>query len=196
MKAWPIFAIVLLQTFLCAAHWFMYNTWIDFWWPMSPKAVLALRIGLAVLSVIFVAASLLSFRYSNPFVKSFYLLAALWMGLANFLFFGAWIAWLVDLLLRLSVSNATRIADRPYIAGALLVAGIATSVYGLVNARAVRLRRMIVQLPKLPENWRGRQALMVSDLHLGHINGVKFAARCGNGARVEPGDDASPRRYV
>ena len=52
-----------------------------------------------------------------------------------------------------------------------------TAVYGLVNARNIRLRRVTVKLSGLPENWRGRQALLVSDLHLGHVNGLAFARR-------------------
>jgi predicted MPP superfamily phosphohydrolase len=175
LKAWPVLAITIVQSFLCLAHWFMYRTWIDFWWPMSPGSLLALRISFIVLSFIFVPASLLSFRLSNPLAKLFYWIAALWMGLANFLFVGAGIAWLADLLLRFTVPAATRVADRPYIAAALVVAAVATSVYGLVNARAIQLRRITVELSNLPESWRGRQALLVSDLHLGHINGLEFA---------------------
>ena len=155
----------------------MYETWINFWWPMSPTALLALRIAFAVLSVIFVVASLLSFRSYGPLVRFFYLLAALWMGMANFLFVGAWIAWLVDLLLHFSVPTATRIAERPYIAAVLLIVAMVTAVYGLLNAREIRLRRITVQLSDLPESWQGRQALLVSDMHLGHINGLAFARR-------------------
>jgi len=66
LKTLPVLAIVIIQSFLCAAHWFMYRTWIDFWWPMSPTAVLALRIAFALLSFTFVIASLLGFRFSNP----------------------------------------------------------------------------------------------------------------------------------
>ena len=161
----------------------MYRTWIDFWWPMSQGATHALRIALAVLSLIFVAASLLSFRSSNPLVGLFYLLAALWMGLANFLFVGAVIAWLADLMLRVFVPAASRIADRPYIAATLVAAAIVTAVYGLVNARNIRLRRITVQLSGLPESWHGRQALLVSDLHLGHVNGLAFARRIAQRVR-------------
>jgi predicted MPP superfamily phosphohydrolase len=161
----------------------MYRTWIDFWQPMSPHALAALRIAFVLLSFVFVIASLLSFRFSNPLVRIFYTASALWMGLANFLFVGAWIAWLADLVLRFAVPTATRIADRPYIAGSLLVAAITTAVYGLINARAVRPRRITVQLPKLPESWRGRQALLVSDMHLGHVNGLEFARRIATLAR-------------
>lgn len=177
MKAWPVLAITIVQSFLCLAHWFIYRTWLDFWWPMSPSGLLALRIAFVVLSFIFVAASLLSFRLSNPFVSVFYTAAALWMGVANFLFVGAWIAWLADLVLRFTVPTATRIADRPYIAGTLFVIAVATAVYGMVNARTIRVRRVTVKLPNLPLVWRGRRALLVSDLHLGHINGLEFAQR-------------------
>lgn len=153
----------------------MYRTWIDFCWPMSPQAVLALQIALTVLSVIFIVSTLLSFRFSNLAVRLLYWVAALWMGLANFLLVGTCLAWITDLALRFAVPNATRVADRPYIGGALLVAAVATALYGLVNARTLHVRRVSVKLPNLPECWRDRQALLISDMHLGHINGLRFA---------------------
>jgi hypothetical protein len=177
LKAWPILAIILVQSFLCIAHWFMYRTWIDFWGPISAEAVFGLRFALVTLSFVFVLASLLSFRFSNRAVRAFYWFGALWMGLANFLFVGAGVAWLVDLVLRIAVPEATRLACRPYIAGALVVVSVATAVYGLVNARMIRLRKVTLELPNLPKCWRGRRAALVSDLHLGHINGSAFTRR-------------------
>jgi hypothetical protein len=177
LKAWPILAIILVQSFLCLAHWFMYRTWIDFGWPMSAAATLRLCIAFVLLSFVFVLASLVSFRFSNWAVRAFYWFGALWMGLANFLCVGACIAWLADLLLRFAVPAATRLACRPYIAGALVVVSVATAVYGLVNARMIRLRKVTVELPNLPECWRGRRAALVSDLHLGHINGFAYTRR-------------------
>lgn len=183
MKAKPLIAIVIVQSFLCLAHWFMYRTWVDFWRPVSPLTLHALQGAFAVLSVMFVIASLLSFRFLNPAVRSLYRAAAMWIGVANFLFIGAWLAWLADLALRLTVSTTTRIADRPYIAGTLLLLSVATAIYGLVNARAIRVRRVTVELPNLPQSWRGRQALLVSDVHLGHVNQVGFARRIAAMAR-------------
>jgi uncharacterized protein len=183
LKAWPVVAVVIVQSIICAAHWFMYRTWFDFWWPMSPQALLALRIAFVLLSLIFVIASLLSFRFSNTLVRIVYTAAALWLGVANFLLVGAGIAWLTDLVLRFIMPTTARIADRPYIAATLLLAAIATAIYGLVNARAIRLRRITVQLPNLPACWHGKQALLVSDTHLGHINGLAFARRIAGMAR-------------
>ena len=183
MKVRLVLAIVIIQSFLSLAHWFMFRTWIDFWGPMTPPAAHALQIAFAVLSLIFVTASLLSFRFFNPAVRLFYRVAALWLGVANFLFIGAWTAWLVDFVLRFAVSTTTRIADRPYIAGALLLLALATAIYGLVNARMIRVRRITVELPNLPQSWRGRQALLVSDVHLGHVNQIGFARRIAAMAR-------------
>lgn len=150
---------------------------------MSPGAVTDLRIGLSVLSVIFILATLASFRLSNPAVRLFYWIAALWMGLANFLFVGAAIAWLADLVLHFTVSAATRMAARHYIAACLVALAIGTVIYGVANARDVRLRRIRVELPNLPARWRDKQALLISDTHLGHINGQRFAQRVAEMAR-------------
>ena len=53
----------------------------------------------------------------------------------------------------------------------------------MVNARFIRVRRRTVQLPNLPSAWRGRTALVCSDLHLGNINGVRFARRIAETVR-------------
>jgi predicted MPP superfamily phosphohydrolase len=177
LKAWPILAVILVQSFLCIAHWLLHRTWVDFWWPMSPAAVFGLRPAFILLSFVFVLASLLSFRFSNPALRALYWFGAVWMGLANFLCVGAGIAWLADLVLRFAVPASTRLVDRPCIAGAMVVISLATAVYGLVNARIIRLRKVTVELQNLPECWRGRRAALVSDLHLGHISGFAFTRR-------------------
>lgn len=161
----------------------MYRTWIDFWWPLSPDALTGLRITLSILSVIFIVATLASFRLANPAVRLLYWIAALWMGLANFLFVGACLAWVADLALRFAVSPATLMSGRHYIAASLLALAVATAIYGLVNARNLRLRRITVELPNLPPCWRDKQALLISDTHLGHINGRGFAQRVAEMAR-------------
>ena len=161
----------------------MYETWVEFWWPMSHAALWALRIGMAVLSVVFLPASLLSFRHSNLLVRLFYRTTAVWMGLANFLFVAALLAWLADSVMRLAVAPSTRIADRPYIAATLLAISISTALFGLINARLLRVKQVAVKLPGSPQQWRGRRALLISDTHLGHVNGAAFAERIATKAR-------------
>jgi predicted MPP superfamily phosphohydrolase len=187
LKAWPILGILIVQVSLCLAHWFLYDTWIAFWWPMGAAATLSLRVTLIFLSVLFIVAAFLGFRFTNWLVALIYQIAAVWLGLLNFFFVAAWLAWIVDFALRIMVPTATRLNARPVIAGVLFTAAIATGVYGILNARLIRVRRLPVKLENLPPSWRNRTALVFSDLHLGNINGVRFAQRISTLAvRLQP----------
>jgi predicted MPP superfamily phosphohydrolase len=162
----------LMQGLFCLAHWFIYRTLIVFW-PLSPSATLALGTALFVLAFSFIAAALLGFNYSNRMVTAFYRFAVVWLGFLNFFFWAACLCWLAVLALALVGVHA----DKPLIAGVLFSLAAATSIYGLVNARLIRVRHIPIQLPGLPASWRGRTALVVSDLHLGHVNGAGFSRR-------------------
>jgi uncharacterized protein len=183
LKAWPILGILIVQTLLCLAHWFLYSTWVDFWWPLSPAGAFKLRVALIVLSCIFMVATLLSFRFSNWMVSLLYQIAAAWLGLLNFFFWAACLAWLIDLVLRVVTSGAMHLQYRPFIVGGLFALSIMAAVYGIVNARVIRLRRHTINLANLPVSWRGRRALVISDMHLGNINGRSFARRIAAMAR-------------
>src|SRR5580658_6918608 len=94
--------IAIFQTFLFLIHLFLYETWTfappgthapgTFW----PELVLAL------LSVSFVSASLLAYRYTNPPLRAFYRAAAVWTGMLTFLFFAAVLSWIIFGVARLA----------------------------------------------------------------------------------------------
>ena len=177
MKAWPVLGISLIEVILLIAHWFLFHTWIEFWGDPSSTAVLTLRVALLVLAFSFIVAALLSFRFANPLVVLIYKIAAVWLGFLNYLLLAAclsWLAWYAWLASGLSANPA---AARPLIAGGLSAMALAAGIYGLLNARWIRVRRIPVTLPGLPENWRGRKAVLLSDLHLGNINGAAFSRR-------------------
>jgi uncharacterized protein len=183
LKAWPILGILIVQIILCLAHWFLYDTWIAFWWPMSPSVALGLRVALILLSAIFIFAAMLGFRHTNWLVALTYQIAAVWLGLLNFFFLASCLAWLLDLVLRPLLSDATRLQARHHIAAVLFTMAVLTAFYGILNARFIRIRRIGVKLERLPESWRGRRALVISDLHLGNINGIRFARRIASMAK-------------
>jgi uncharacterized protein len=182
LKAWPILGILIVQTLLSLAHWFLYSTWVDFW-PLSPGGAFKLRVALTVLSCIFMVAALLSFRFSNWLVALLYQIAATWLGFLNFFFWAACLAWLIDLALRVATPGTTHLHCRPYVVVGLGALSIILATYGMLNARVIRLRRHTINLADLPSSWRGRRALVISDLHLGNINGVRFARRIAALAR-------------
>jgi uncharacterized protein len=167
---------VFIATFQCLvllAHLLLYETWMYFWRPSDPAEIFWLRLGLAVLSISFLGASLLAFRYNNLLMRMFYRVAAVWLGTSNFLFQAAiacWVVYAVALLFGIQI-------ERRVIAGVLLGAATAVSVFGIVNAAWTRVTKVSVKLPNLPETWRGREAALVSDMHLGHVRSIGFVQR-------------------
>ena len=165
--------IAVVQSILFLAHFFVYETWI--FSPgdaeVSGRVIAALTLG--ILSISFITASLLAFRYSNRFVRGLYKVSAVWMGLLSFLLFGAAGSWVV-----LAASHLAGFSLNFHRSVEILFALVAAlGALGLLNASCTRITRATVRLAKLPEAWRGRRAALVSDLHLGHVRNSGFLRR-------------------
>jgi hypothetical protein len=166
--------ISVIQAILFLAHWFVYATVAHFWGGFAASWPVKLVFGL--LSISFVASSLLGWYSYHPLVRVFYAIAALWLGFASFFMLASvanWTIYGMSALLRLGWPPAL-IADATFAAAA--IAGL----YGVLNAASPRVVRINVALPNLPAQWRGRTAALVSDLHLGHIRNKHFVQRVVN----------------
>ena len=168
----PVF-IAIVQSILFLVHLFLYGTWVFFWGAIDSSTLFELQVALACLSVSFVIASLLAFRFSNILVRIFYTLAAVLLGLVNFFFLASCATWLIYIV---PAMFGVRLERRP-LAIAFFGLGLLAGIYGVVNASWTRVERITVKLPGLPESWRGRTAALVSDWHLGHIRNRGFVRR-------------------
>src|SRR3989441_11155459 len=94
--------IAIIQSVLFLAHLLLYETWA--FSPVGDHAYGALwnKLFLGFLSVSFVAASLLAFRYTNAALRGFYRAAAVWVGLLTFLFLAAVSSWIIFGVARLA----------------------------------------------------------------------------------------------
>ena len=168
--------VVFLATFqslLLALHWFVYKTWASFRRAPDPPGISWLGVAVALLSVTFLTASLLARKYPQFPVRLYYTASAIWLGFFSFFVLAACASWLVygaARLLRLDW-------QQPYIVLVLFGAAILAGLYGMVNSVRTRVVRISVKLPNLPASWRGRVAALVSDTHLGHVHGRRFAQR-------------------
>ncbi len=168
--------VTVVQCILFAGHWLLYETLSNFLLEParpSPLGISAAAWVFLLISMSFVAASLLAWRYNNTLIRAFYSLAAMWLALFNFLFFAACACWVIYGISRLFRWQL----DGRLLAIVSFAVALAAGVYGLVNAAWLRVKRVSVQLPGLPESWRGRVAALVSDTHLGHVRGAGFIRR-------------------
>ena len=105
--------------------------------------VSALGVAFAFLSVSFVTASLLAWRYSALPVRIYYTAAAIWIGFFNFFFLAACASWIAYGLIK-----ALRLPwQQQDIAFLFFGLAVAVGVCGLVNSARVRVTRVSVKLP-------------------------------------------------
>ena len=198
--------VAIVQLILLTLHLFVYETWRFFSPSSQPVVTTFFHIAFLLLSLSFVAASLLAARYYNRAARMFYTLASIWLGVLNFVVMAAALSWV---LYGTALVVGLR-ANRSALFFALLGGALLVSLYGFVNASWIRVKRISVKLPALPKSWRGRTAALVSDTHLGHVRGYPFisgivamlrqlrpdilfiAGDLYDGTRVEPKHLAAP----
>jgi len=165
--------IAVLQSVLFLTHFFLYKTWTFPRAPRDTPGALAIKVTLGLLSVSFVAASLLAFRFTNPTLRAFYRLAAVWLGLLTFLFAAALSSWIIFGVALLTGLDLNFHRTVQLLFGVAIVAGF----YAVFNAGWTRITRTTVRLANLPAAWRGRRAALISDVHLGHVRNGGFLRR-------------------
>ena len=87
--------IAVIQSILWLAHLLLYKTWTFSPTGNNTHGAFWIRLCLGFLSVSFVTASLLAFRYTNALLRAFYRAAAVWVGLLTFLLPAAVFSWLI-----------------------------------------------------------------------------------------------------
>jgi predicted MPP superfamily phosphohydrolase len=162
--------LATIQSILLLGHWFIYKAWTWFRAEPDPSGITVPQVILVLLSFSFVGSSLLAYRYANLCVRLFYRIAATWLGFVNFFFLAACFCWLVY--------GGTRLLGMdlpgPGFAVVTFAASVLVGLYGIFNAQKLRVKKIAVKLRNLPTSWHGRTAALVSDTHLGHVNGVGF----------------------
>ncbi|MEY2412037.1 MAG: uncharacterized protein QOD84_643 [Acidobacteriaceae bacterium] len=165
--------VAIIQSVLLSAHYLFYETWTFSVAGSSIAEPMWIKLFLVFLSLSFISASLLAFRYTNAVVRVFYRAAAAWIGLVSFLFLASVFSWVI--LGGASLAGVNVHFHR--IVEALYFAATAAGIYGMFNASWTRITRTTVQLANLPEVWRGRKAALISDVHLGHVRNGNFLRR-------------------
>src|ERR1700731_5088862 len=138
IRAGIIGFIALFQSVLFLLHFFIYETWKFSSGGNDPPVALWLKIVVGVLSVSFLATSLLAFRYTNALLRGTYRVAAAWLGWLSFSFFAACLSWVIFGIARLAGMNVNfhRMVE------VLFGASVVLSLSGLVNAGWTRVRRV------------------------------------------------------
>ena len=154
-----------------ASHFLLYYSLIHFFRIVSPDVNNALVIVLSILAVSFVVASLLAHWRENAITRIFYFAAGLWLGLLVNLLIALFIAWSVWAATGSVFHHAI---DSVWLGIIAVLAAFCFSIWGIFNAFNPKLRHISVKIKNLPEVWRGKRAIHISDIHLGHVYRQRF----------------------
>jgi hypothetical protein len=165
-----IFATVI-QLILFAGHLFLYKTIVFSFGLENSSAIFYLRIIFGIFSIIFIIATIIVSQYSNIFSKALYVLSSSWLGFFNFLFLASilfWVAYLISIKFSLALSSQC-------IGAIFFIIAIIVGIYGIINANNLRMENVSINLKNLPEYWKGKKVIWVSDVHLGPVRRFEFA---------------------
>lgn len=173
MRFGIIGALIVIQGIIALAHYVLYKTIVRFVGIESPEMLFWLRLAFSVLSVSFVVMSLTAVRLYGPVIRVLYTTAAGWLGTLHWLVMAMVLSWVIFFAAKLL---APKLDVAPMVV-TLLALALVTSAYGIWNSSQVKVNRVSVRLDQLPEQWRGRRAVVVADTHLGNIRNTNFAKK-------------------
>ena len=161
-------AVILALTI--GAHVLFYKAVIRLFIINSPGLKVSLFVILFLLSLIFMASFFLLQWQENQITIGFYKFSASWTALFLNLLLAALLSWIIisSIWLAGTYPNTRMIA-----AGCLALAVLFTG-YGMWNAFHPRIKNLEIDLENLPDQWKGKTIVQLSDVHLGHFYGTRF----------------------
>jgi uncharacterized protein len=159
-----------IQMILFAGHWFLYSS-LTLLLPLSESVSFILRLALAFLSISFLLASIIGARSASIFARAYYKLAAYWIAVLYCIFPATILSVLIHILiigLNLPISSVITTL-------LLLGSAFAYAVYKIYISHIPVLTQVKVKLKNLPNYWRGKKVVLITDTHFGHIRHHWFA---------------------
>lgn len=128
------------------------------------------------LSFSFFGSMVLVHMWESFLSRSFYIFSGIWVGfLVNFLLFYALFGIFLLLFKFVGLNLNLVVIGRVLFAFAVLY-----SCFGIYNVFHPRIKNIDISINNLPENWKGKKIVQISDLHLGKVLGKRFLANIVN----------------
>jgi predicted MPP superfamily phosphohydrolase len=162
-----------IQFFLILGNLIFYWTLVSFVGITSCKKLLTLAFAVAVLCLSFTFISSFALHDLSLWARSLYTISASWLGISYLLLLASVLSWVffgIGRLLHVSL-------DRRVLIEIMLGIVSIVSLYGFINSGVVRTTPIDLHLHNLPEVWKGKTAVWVSDTHLGPVRNHGFAQR-------------------
>jgi uncharacterized protein len=158
---------------LFGSHYFLYFSLIHFFSITDKTDARILLAVITLLSLSFIISSIIAHIKENSLSRVFYFLSGFWLGFLVNLTLATIFLWIVILAAEFFDYEIIR---KPLTVFFYLIA-LGYSVYGSWNATRPRIKNIKVSIPGLPEHWKNKKMVQLSDLHIGHIFKSSFVSK-------------------
>jgi len=170
MAAQVVIFIVLAILILFGAHYFLYLSLINFFSIVNTHYKKILLAAFSFLTLSFVLSTLLIYWRENIFTRFFYFISGFWLGLLVNLLIALVVIWAFFWAKKIFNSDSNLL----FIGVIFFSLAFIYSVYGVWNGFNPQAKNITVNIPNLPESWKNKKIVQISDLHIGHIHKKKF----------------------
>lgn len=168
MQAILMLFVLMVIVLFFGAHYFIYFCLIKFFYLTNSTLLQGLFILFCFLAVSYLIAYLWSHLHISIWSRCFYYASGFWIG---------WLIYLFLACLLLLILNYFFSLNNLYFSLSLILFSLGISIYGAYNADQLTTHHLRVKINKLPEYWRGKNIVQISDLHLGPWYRENFAKK-------------------
>lgn len=165
-----IFFLFLFLVALLGAHAIVYVSLVHFFSITASAHRYILVSVLAFLAASFFLSSVIAHFFENGFTRVYYFLSGFWLGFLVNIIMALAIAWLTiwaSQYLHMDLNKSS-------VGAFLLGLAFLLSLYGVWHALHPVVKNISVRIPNLPQQWKGKTIVQLSDVHLGHVYQAGF----------------------
>lgn len=165
-----IIFLFIFSSILLGGHLFLYLSLVKFLVITSAQVKVWMGSGLFFLSISFILSSILAHYSEGILARITYSIFSFWLGMGWNLTLAFLISWLVIGMAKIMDFNF----DYKYLVIFSVIFMLVLSVWGAWNAYNPKVKNITINIKNLPEVWKNKKVVQLSDVHLGHIYGKKF----------------------
>lgn len=173
MRVKPMLFLGVVILVLLGMHYAFFGSIIRFFGISRPGVKIVLYIMMILLAFSFISALMLLRQHKSFWTVGYYKFAATWLGFLIHFLAAVAIIWLIIFTARMLGQPISK----PVVAAVTLTAFGGWALLGMWNAFHPRVHRIDLAINHLPQNWRGKTLVQLSDVHLGWFHGPGYARR-------------------
>lgn len=162
-----IFFFVVFGSILYSAHFALY-VYLSHFFVLQGVIKSVFFVLTFVLPLLFLVALITTHYSSSLPARVFYYLTGLWHGVLVNLLLAIFSSLIVLVIAKIFFAEVTAILLLR-IGITAMVFALLLSIYGIYNVFDIKTRVVDISLNNLPEEWQGRRAAFITDVHLGAI---------------------------